>query len=72
MRAWIAKLDDFLRLSDREILTHAGTISNEEALEKAHIEYEKYRAKHLNDPSLVEKHFQKAIEEVKKIEGKKE
>ena len=27
MRDWIAKLDDFLALSDRDILTHAGTIS---------------------------------------------
>jgi len=72
MRNWITKLDDFLRLSEHDILTNAGTISNEEALEKAHIEYEKYRSKHLNDPSPVEKHFQKAIEEVKKIEGKKD
>ncbi len=72
MHGWIAKLDDFLRLSERNILTHAGTISHEEALEKARIEYEKYRSKHLNDLSPVEKHFQKAIKEVKKIEGKNE
>jgi hypothetical protein len=29
MRDWISKLDDFLRLGEREILTHAGTISHE-------------------------------------------
>ena len=29
MRDWIAKLDDFLRLSERELLTHAGRISAE-------------------------------------------
>lgn len=67
MRNWIAKLDDFMKLSGRNILDHAGSISNQEALEKARTEYEKYRAKHLNDPSPVEKHFQKAVEEVKKI-----
>ncbi len=35
MRDWISKLDDFLRISEREILTHAGTVSHEEALTKA-------------------------------------
>ena len=33
MKDWIAKLDDFLRISERDILTHAGTISSETALE---------------------------------------
>ena len=33
MANWVAKLDDFLRLSDRGILTHAGRISHEEAEE---------------------------------------
>lgn len=71
MGNWIVKLDDFLRLSEREILTHAGTISNQNALEKARVEYEKYCAKHLNDLSPVEKHFQEAVKEVEKIEDKK-
>jgi hypothetical protein len=39
MADWIAKLDDFLRLSDREILTHAGGISHELAEEHANAEY---------------------------------
>ena len=39
MADWIAKLDDFLRLSDREILTHAGSISHELAEEHAHAQY---------------------------------
>ncbi len=34
MRDWIQKLDDFLRLSDRELLTHAGSISAKLAKEK--------------------------------------
>ena len=42
MADWIAKLDDFLRLSDRDILTHAGKISHEQAVEKAEIEFERY------------------------------
>ena len=44
MPDWIAKLDDFLRLSDREILTHAGTVSHEEAVRKAELEFEKLPA----------------------------
>lgn len=31
MEAWINKLDDFLRLSERDVLTHAGQISAETA-----------------------------------------
>lgn len=61
MRDWIAKLDEFLRLSEREILSHAGTISHEAALEKARQEYERYRVLILNEPSLVEQHFEEAV-----------
>ena len=35
MQEWIAKLDDFLRLSERDILTQAGKISHETAIEMA-------------------------------------
>lgn len=69
MRDWVAKLDDFLRLSGRDILTHAGKISHDAALSKAHEELEKYRALHAEEPSLVEKHFVQAITEVKRLEG---
>jgi len=68
MRDWISKLDDFLKLSDREILTHAGTVSHEQALDKAREEYEKFRREHLNDPSPVEGHFLEAVNELKQLE----
>ena len=42
MKEWVAKLDDFLKLSERRILIGAGSVSNEIAEEKAHREYEKY------------------------------
>ncbi len=57
MSDWVAKLDDFLKLSGRELLTHAGKISHEQALTRAQIEYEKYRALLINHPSAVESHF---------------
>jgi hypothetical protein len=42
MADWIAKLDDFIRLSERDILTHAGRISHQQAEEHAHAQYELY------------------------------
>ena len=68
MQDWISKLDDFLKISDREILTHAGTVSHEQALNKAREEYEKFRQQHLNDPSPVEGHFLEAVREIKQLE----
>jgi len=68
MRDWIARLDDFLKLSGREVLAHAGSVSHQQALDKAHDEYERYRLMHLNDASAVEKHFLEAVGEVKQIE----
>ncbi|CAM3144258.1 Virulence protein [Legionella steigerwaltii] len=45
------KLDDFLKISDRELLTHSGKISHETALKKTHEEYEKFRQNMLNQPT---------------------
>ena len=71
MKDWIAKLDEFLKVSERDILTHAGRVSHEAALEKARIEYEKFRKRALKEPSPVERHFIEAVKEVKKLEQKK-
>ena len=70
MRDWIAKLDDFLRLSERDILTHAGSVSHEQALAKARQEYEKYEKLHADDVSAVEQHFTEAVKEVKALAKK--
>ncbi len=43
MYDWIQKLDDFLKISEKELLTNAGKISHKSAIEKAKNEYEKYR-----------------------------
>ncbi len=67
MRDWIAKLDEFLKVSEREILMTAGTVSHEAAIEKARAEYEKFRKKKLAEPSPVERHFIEAVKEVKKL-----
>jgi len=67
MKDWIAKLDDFLRMASRDILSHAGKISHEEALDKARIEYSKYQQQTLEAPSLVEQHFLESIKEFEKV-----
>jgi hypothetical protein len=43
MADWIKRLDTILQFNGRELLTHAGKISHQMALEKAEIEYEKFR-----------------------------
>jgi len=43
MKDWIQRLDVIIQLNGRELLTHAGKISHETALEKSAIEYDKYR-----------------------------
>jgi hypothetical protein len=43
MKDWIARLDSILQLNGRELLTHAGKISQEKALQKSEAEFEKYK-----------------------------
>ncbi|MBE7549353.1 MAG: virulence RhuM family protein [Planctomycetia bacterium] len=43
MNDWIEKLDQFLKLSEHELLTHAGKVSAEQAIEKAESEFKKYK-----------------------------
>src|SRR5258707_1364992 len=67
MRDWIAKLDDFLRLGGRDILKHAGKISHEQAARKAELEFEKFHRARIAGPSQVEKDFDEALKELKKL-----
>lgn len=69
MRDWIVKLDDFLRLSEREILSHAGSISHEAAIERAEAEFEVYRSRQLCEPEQVEKDFELAVENLKRLKA---
>ena len=66
MAYWIAKLDEFLRMSERETLTHAGRVSHEAAVVKAELEYEKYRLQQANLPQPVERDFEQAIKQLPK------
>jgi len=70
MQDWIDKLDDFLRLSGRDLLEHAGKITHEEALIKAHQQYEAFHRKYLEQPTRAEIDFLHAEQELKKFEYK--
>ena len=67
MRDWITKLDEFLKISDRELLDHAGKISAETAKAKAELEYGRYRAKQDALPHAVDADFEKVAKELKKL-----
>ena len=66
MKDWIQKLDGFLQLSGKELLTHAGTISAEVAKLKANTEYDKFKARSLERLSPVEIHFIENFENERK------
>jgi hypothetical protein len=42
-RLGILRLDDFLRMTERDVLTHAGKVAAEVAQAKAETEFERYR-----------------------------
>jgi hypothetical protein len=67
MKDWLEKLDDFLKLSERNILKHTGSISHEVAVTKAEAEYEKFHKKQIEEPDAVEKHFEEAVKKIKKL-----
>ena len=42
MKDWVERLHDFLKMTGKEILHHGGTISHQQAIDKAKTEYEKF------------------------------
>ena len=66
MKDWIQKLDDFLKLSGKELLTHAGTISAEVAKLKADAEYYRFKERTKYQLSPVELHFIDSFEREQK------
>jgi len=71
MGDWIVKLDDFLKLSEREILQHAGRVSHEAAVAAAESEYDRFSAQRSSLPSPADRHFELAVKELRQIEGKR-
>ena len=61
MRDWIAKLDGFLHLNERGILTHAGKISHELALAHAQQEYDDFHLRRIADTADLPDDFEKSV-----------
>ncbi|MFI5298776.1 MAG: virulence RhuM family protein [Polyangiales bacterium] len=68
MSDWISKLDDFLRLTEREVLDHAGKVSHDAATAKAGAEYDRFAAARGVLPSPIERDFERAVRDVKRLE----
>ena len=69
MKDWLETIDDYLRMTRRDILTTKGTVTHQQALEKAHSEYERYKRNQEYILSPVECHFLESIGELDKMDG---
>jgi hypothetical protein len=67
MADWIKKLDGFLSLNERDILTHAGRISHEAAQTKAELEYDKFKTLTAANPRPVDTDFDRATSQLQKL-----
>ena len=62
MKDWVARLDDYLRMTDSEVLQNAGKVSHALAEQKAKEEYQKYKRLHSGELSRVEQAFLESVE----------
>ena len=67
MQDWITKLDDFLKISGRELLSHTGQVSAANAKAKAELEYARYRQQQDALPRAVDADFERVAKELKAL-----
>ena len=70
MKDWLETIDDYLKMTRRDILTTKGTVTHKQAIKKAYDEYEKYKKKEEKRLSLVEQHFFDSVNELERLEEK--
>ena len=68
MKDWLETIDDYLKMTRRDILKTKGSVTHKQALEKAHVEYEKYKKSEESTLSSVEQHFLDSINELEGLE----
>lgn len=71
MKDWIEKLEGFLTLNDRKILTDKGKISHQEAREFAEKNYEKFNKKRVNEYNRTDADFDNMIKIIENKKNKK-
>lgn len=67
MADWFTKLDGFLKLNDRHILTHAGRVSHEMAQAKTELEYDKFKVLTAAEPRSVDADFDTAVKHLQAL-----
>lgn len=55
MADWITKLDEFLRLGERGVLTHSGRVSHDVAVAHAQAQFESFRRQQMEEASALER-----------------
>jgi hypothetical protein len=66
MQDWVTKLDEFLKISGRKLLDHAGNVSAETAKAKAEFEYARYHALQDPQPRAIDADFEKVAKQLQK------
>ena len=67
MQNWLTKLDEFLKITGRQLLDHAGQISAANAKAKAELEYANYRKQRDLEPHAVDADFERVAKKLKAI-----
>ena len=68
MKDWLSTIDDYLKMTRRDILDTKGRVTHSQALEKAHREYEINKARYDELPSKVEIQYLDSIRNLEQIE----
>ena len=72
MNDWVNQLDYFLKMSKKDILQGKGIISHKQALEHATKEYNRFKNRLFSEPTEIEDKYIRGINELIKIENKKD
>ena len=64
MKDWVKKLEDFLMLNNRKVLTHKGKFSHQEAKKRAEKNYKLFSKKRINEYSQIDADFDNAIQSI--------
>lgn len=67
MKDWLSTIDDYLKMTRRDILETKGRVTHSQALEKAHREYELYKNKLDELPTVVEVQYLDTVRELEQI-----
>ncbi|NOQ32418.1 MAG: cell filamentation protein Fic [Helicobacteraceae bacterium] len=71
MKDWIQEMDNFLKMTRKDVLTHKGIRSHTQAINRAKQEYEIYKQNHKNELTKVERDYVAFLETThKELKGK--